>query len=315
MNNRHELPNSRVRSPVTPFQLFSIRDSHCHELQSSQILLERDLQRLLEAHLEPMLNARFLASEYSTGEVHRGRIDTLALDQHNAPLIIELKREADSTVINQGLFYLNWLLTHRAEYQLLVQQRYGQSVAEQIDWSGARVVCIAQAFSRYDQEAIHQFESNLDLVTYRSYASGLIALSTVASKRRQDYLQTQRKAKTRREPLSLSQTLSRAPQEAQARFLRFVDGLNQIASDLTLEERGQAYEFGLFGPLGRLYMTETQYPKLMVEFYCSPAELEVDEQLRIRPSKQGFQYSLIDETAAEQALEWARCLYARAERC
>lgn len=299
---------------MTSFQLFSLRDNECHELHPSQIALERDLQQVLEHHLEPLLKVRFLASEYSTGEVHRGRIDTLGLDQYNAPIIVEFKRDVESTVINQGLFYLNWLLTHQAEFQLLVQNRLGAAVAGQIDWSGARVICIAKDFARYDLEAIHQFEANLDLVTYKFFESGLLSLSTVASKRRPGYLQAKRPPATRRHPLSISQALARAPQESQARFLMFVDGLYEIASDLIVEEQGQAYEFGLFGPLGRLYVTETQYPKLMVEFYCTPAELEIDEHVRTRSSKKGFQYSLIDEQTSEQALEWVRTLYARAER-
>jgi hypothetical protein len=299
---------------VTHFQLFSLRDNECHELHPSHIALERDLQQVLEHHLEPLLKVRFLASEYSTGEVHRGRIDTLGLDEFNSPLILEYKREADGTVINQGLFYLNWLLTHQAEFQLLVQNRYGAELAGQIDWSGARVICIAKDFARYDLEAIHQFEANLDLVTYNFFDSGLLSLTTVASKRRPGYLQAKRQPSARRQPLSVSQALARAPQDSQALFLRFVDGLYEIASDLIVTEQGQAYEFGLFGPLGRLFVTETQYPKLMVEFYCAPEELEMGEHVRTRSSKKGFQYSLIDEQSSEQALEWVRTLYARAER-
>ena len=301
---------------MTTFQLFSVReDGQCHELAATQMLLERDLQRMLESQLEPMLNARFIASEYSTGETHRGRIDTLALDENIAPLIIEYKRDSDSSVINQGLFYLNWLENHRAEFQLLVQNRYGQALAERIEWSGARVVCIAQRFSRYDQEAVQQFESNLDLVTYQCFASNIIALSTVASIRRQDYLNGLKKEKSRRERLSLTQALRRAPKEAQERFYRFVEALKDTASDLIVRERGQSYEFGLFGPLGRLYVTETQYPKLMIEFFCSPDELDIGNEVRVRKTKHGFQCSLIDDQVQAQALEWVRCLHARAERC
>jgi RecB family endonuclease NucS len=48
----------------------------------------------------------------STGKTHRGRIDSLGLDENGCPVIIESKRKLNENVINQGLFYLDWLLDH-----------------------------------------------------------------------------------------------------------------------------------------------------------------------------------------------------------
>ncbi|MFJ1936742.1 hypothetical protein ACIOGZ_29290 [Kitasatospora sp. NPDC088160] len=72
---------------------------------------ERDLQRLVEANMEEMLGGvRFLATEYSTGPVHRGRIDSLGLDEDGSPVLIEYKRTSSESVLAQGLFYLSWTL-------------------------------------------------------------------------------------------------------------------------------------------------------------------------------------------------------------
>ncbi len=68
--------------------------------------IEADVQALVEAHMETLLGVRFLASEYSTGPAHGGRIDSLGLDENGSPVIIEYKRGTDAGVINQGLFYL-----------------------------------------------------------------------------------------------------------------------------------------------------------------------------------------------------------------
>lgn len=51
--------------------------------------IEADVQSLVEAHMEMLLGVRFLASEYSTGPVHAGRIDSLGLDENGAPVIVE----------------------------------------------------------------------------------------------------------------------------------------------------------------------------------------------------------------------------------
>ncbi|WAX78163.1 hypothetical protein HUV60_011265 [Streptomyces sp. KMM 9044] len=50
---------------------------------------EADVQDLIEANMETTLGVRFLASEYSTGPVHGGRIDSLGIDENNAPAIVE----------------------------------------------------------------------------------------------------------------------------------------------------------------------------------------------------------------------------------
>ncbi|MFI9297159.1 glutamate ligase domain-containing protein [Streptomyces gardneri] len=72
------------------------------ELSGSTVALEVELQRRVEAGLEQMLGIRFLASEYATGPWHRGRIDTLGLDENGSPVVIEFKKGSDSGVLSQG---------------------------------------------------------------------------------------------------------------------------------------------------------------------------------------------------------------------
>ncbi len=59
------------------------------ELPGSTVALEVELQRRVEAGMEAMLGIRFLTSEYPTGPWHRGRIDTLGLDENGAPVVVE----------------------------------------------------------------------------------------------------------------------------------------------------------------------------------------------------------------------------------
>lgn len=35
-------------------------------------------------------------------------MDTLGIDENNAPVVVEYKRSSNENVINQGLFYLDW---------------------------------------------------------------------------------------------------------------------------------------------------------------------------------------------------------------
>ncbi|MBB4984225.1 putative transport protein [Streptomyces sp. SFB5A] len=151
------------------------------EVMSRLAEVEADVQGLVEAHMETLLGVRFLASEYTTGPVHGGRIDSLGLDENGSPVIVEYKRGVDAGVINQGLFYLSWLVDHRAEFEHLVRDRLGATAASQVLWSGPRLICIAGDFTRYDVHAVREHRRSIDLVRYRIFGSELVGLETVAS--------------------------------------------------------------------------------------------------------------------------------------
>ena len=75
---------------MTDLMLFQQRaDGRDVELRGSTVALEVELQRRVEAGMESRLGIRFVASEYPTGPWHRGRIDTLGLDENNTPVVIE----------------------------------------------------------------------------------------------------------------------------------------------------------------------------------------------------------------------------------
>jgi len=163
---------------MSDLKLFRI-DDDIRELEGYSVAVERDLQRLLEVKLEKFLGVRFLASEYSTGTLHRGRIDTIGIDENNCPVIIEYKRSLNQNVINQGLYYLDWLMDHKANFKLLVLERYGQEVADQIEWSAPRLLCIAGDFTKFDEHAVRQINRNIELIRYKKYEDDLLLLELV----------------------------------------------------------------------------------------------------------------------------------------
>lgn len=160
-------------------KLFRLNGETVDELVGQSVAFENSLQHILERNLETFLGIRFLASEYSTGKRHAGRIDTLGIDENNSPVIIEYKRSINENVINQGLFYLDWLLDHKAEFELMVMRRYGQDVSDAIDWSSPRLLCIAGGFTKYDEHAVQQINRNIELYQYKHYSDGLLLLDLV----------------------------------------------------------------------------------------------------------------------------------------
>ena len=164
---------------MTDIKLFTLSGGEASEIAGSATALERSLQHLIEQNLEAVLGIRLLASEYATGPKHGGRIDTLGIDENASPVIIEYKRATNENVINQGLFYLDWLLDHRAEFKFIVLERLGKGVADAIDWSAPRLLCIAGGFTRYDEHAVEQMNRNIELIRYRRFGDDLLMLELV----------------------------------------------------------------------------------------------------------------------------------------
>lgn len=159
---------------MSNLKLFRIQGDSLVELEGSSAPLERGLQTLFERNLESLLGIRFLASEYVT--THGGRMDTLGIDENGYPVIIEYKRERSENVINQGLFYLDWLVDHRGDFELLVRDRCGKELARQIEWSAPRLICIAADFTKYDIHAVKQIGRNIELIRYRRFGDELLLL-------------------------------------------------------------------------------------------------------------------------------------------
>jgi predicted transport protein len=164
---------------MSDIKLFHYAASGATELAGKAAAIEKTLQNLIEAQMETFLGVRFLASEYGTGNKHRGRIDSLGLDENGCPVIIEYKRHSNENVINQGLFYLDWLLDHKADFRLLVMDKLGKEEADRIEWSGTRLLCIAADFTRYDEHAVAQINRNIELIRYKLFADDLLLFELV----------------------------------------------------------------------------------------------------------------------------------------
>jgi predicted transport protein len=164
---------------VGDLKLFQLDSGTAIELTGTAMTLEKSLQTLIERNMETLFGVRCLASEYSTGKKHAGRMDSLGIDENGNPVIFEYKRAMNDNVITQGLFYLDWLMDHRGDFELLVIKRLGPDVT--VSWSNPRLVCVAGDFNRYDEHAIGQMNRSIELIRYRSYEDRLLALDLVAS--------------------------------------------------------------------------------------------------------------------------------------
>jgi predicted transport protein len=163
---------------MADIKLFKI-DNGVEELPATWVSLERELQTLIEQNMPTFFGVNFLKTEYVTS--NGGRIDSLGIDENNCPVIFEYKRASNENVINQGLFYLDWLLDHKADFELLVMKTLGKEFSDKLDWTMPRLICIAGDFTKYDEYAVKQINRNIDLIRYKKFGDELLLFDLINS--------------------------------------------------------------------------------------------------------------------------------------
>ncbi len=157
--------------------LYQIKQQKTFQIKPDSFKNEKELQNLFEENLEELLGVRYVASEFTTGDRQRGRIDTLGVDQDGTPVIVEYKKTGKENVINQGLFYLDWLVDHKGDFTLAAQEKLGKDI--EIDWSAPRLILVAENFSEYDKYAVNRIGANIQLWIYRKYGNEHLFLESI----------------------------------------------------------------------------------------------------------------------------------------
>ena len=160
--------------------LFTVFKTTLQPVAQSKFTSEKLLQQLVEKNLDAVFKCRLVASEFSTGAQHAGRIDTLGLSEDNNPVIIEYKNVESSDLVNQSLFYLSWIQDHRGDFEIAAQRVLGAKV--EVDWSDVRVICIAPNYRKYDLHAVRMMGANIELWTYRLFANDVLYLEEIFQK-------------------------------------------------------------------------------------------------------------------------------------
>jgi predicted transport protein len=254
-------------------KLFSQKGDDLVEIPGEAYTIEKTLQNNIERNLETMLGVRFLASEYPTGKTYSGRIDTLGIDENGSPVIIEYKRATNENVINQGLFYLDWLLDHKAEFSLLVEDRFGKSEVGTINWSTARLVCIANQFLKYDEYAVKQIDRNIELYQYKKFGDSMILLELVNAT-----------TGTAKEQDDLSE-----PSKSSGKESTFSDLFSKLGSEeLDLYENLKAYMLALGDDVQNKRLKHYEAFKRITNFACvevHPQAKKIVVFLKLEPSE------------------------------
>ena len=75
-------------------KIFKIQDDSALEFsESTTYQFERELQAVVENNMNKLFGVTFLAHKYSIdGDIGKGRMDSLGIDENNCPVIFEYKK-------------------------------------------------------------------------------------------------------------------------------------------------------------------------------------------------------------------------------
>ncbi|MCM8782730.1 MAG: DUF5655 domain-containing protein [Candidatus Omnitrophica bacterium] len=222
--------------------LFRISGSKVVKLVTSEVSLERKLQKVFEENLDDILNIIFLSSEYSTS--FGGRIDTLGIDKNGSPVIIEYKKRADDNVINQGLSYLRWLLDHKSDFEMICKNK---KINIEIDWDSPRVICIAESYNKFDLDTADILPINIELLRYRVYDNNILYLEPENYQKikiaTSNIIRKATKVKERKTPLpkiySLEEHLSLSASNIKQIFLKLREKINSLDENIIEEPKAK----------------------------------------------------------------------------
>ena len=151
-------------------------------LKETPFKKERELQSLFEANLSQIMGLMLVRSEFA---IKNKRIDTLAFDpESKAFVIIEYKRDCNSSVVDQGFTYLSLMLQNKADFILEYNEQdpKTQLSRQEVDWSQSRVVFVSSDFTENQIEATNFKDIAIELYEVKRYGDHLLIAPIKKSK-------------------------------------------------------------------------------------------------------------------------------------
>lgn len=157
-------------------QVYFIQEKRLSRAREQGFSLERDMQQIVEHSLKEVFGLELITSEFNLKGM---RIDTLAFDPESQSfVIIEFKKDKNSSVVDQGYAYLGRALEHKAELVLAYNERFDEGIKkDDIDWSQTRVIFVSPEFTDHQIGAINFKDLPIELWEMRKYEKDIVVLN------------------------------------------------------------------------------------------------------------------------------------------
>lgn len=160
--------------------LYEIKKDKLDIIKEKDNILEKDIQKIVGDNLKELMGFKFIEFEF---QVSGKRIDILAFDEElNAPVIIELKRNNDKGLFDQGMEYFNILLDRDKKHVFLTtlaDKLNIKSDIKLINWENSRVVFIGKNFTQRQMRAIDFKGIPIEIWDYNLYKNNFFELEEI----------------------------------------------------------------------------------------------------------------------------------------
>ena len=159
-------------------KIFTSKKGQLSQLKQQKFKLEKDIQRLFEENLTLLSGYIFIRSEFS---IKNSRIDTLAFDpETQAFVIIEYKRQQNSSVVDQGISYLNLMLEYKADFIVEYNEKQKSPLKRNdVDWSQSKVIFVSPAFNDFQIQATNFKDLPIELWEVNRFDNDIITLNII----------------------------------------------------------------------------------------------------------------------------------------
>lgn len=163
-------------------QIYNIQNDKLVELEEKVFKLEREIQNIFENNLHAVMGLMLVSSERT---IKNRRIDTLAYDeQANAFVIIEYKRDRNSSVFDQGITYLQLMLQNKADFVLELSNKQKRFITkDDVDWTQSRVVFVSTSFSEIQIQATDFKDFAVELIEVKRFDKDTLIVNSIKKSR------------------------------------------------------------------------------------------------------------------------------------
>jgi len=127
---------------------YQITKGKAERIKQKEFTNEAELHKLIDSNLYEIFNITYIKDEHVTDK--HGRIETLAIDESNRPVVIEYKKYKESGQLTQANRYMTWIKQNPDSFELLVRKNI-KKFDGVIDFSNPRIICFAQEYSIDDK--------------------------------------------------------------------------------------------------------------------------------------------------------------------
>jgi len=158
--------------------LYTNQTGKLKEVKEKPFKLEKDIQKVFEENLSAIMGLELVKSEFT---IKNKRIDTLAYDpQACAFVIIEYKRDKNTSVVDQGFTYLSLMLENKADFIVEYNESLRQNMKrEDVDWSQTRVAFVSTNFTENQVQATNFKDIAIELWEVKRFDNDAIIINPI----------------------------------------------------------------------------------------------------------------------------------------